>query len=314
VLLDILKVRVNGVTFHNKEPRIDSEFVEIALNLIADNLIKRDPAEWRAWIALHRLSIWEWHGKSKRLSHSFDKLENALDQLFEMTEQRSYSISRGWELVGILARAVETSQLEDEIKRILNILGKMPDNLFDDRRFHNRFISSIGQKSMERLIRIAMASNEVHLRGFLKSFPLLVESRRMLSNRPEIEILRLNFDSNRIISILDTAENFVREGAILLLAHNSTISFEDTKRLLELSKKDARLFDDSWAELIRGTVRDFDTQEAFDFLESILSSGDKYPKAIKYAALEKYQRIARSSTIDIKEHEQDLGLPFQNNM
>lgn len=313
VLLDMLKARLHGITFRNKEPRLDIEFVAIALNVIADNLITKDPAEWRAWITLDRLTTWKWYGKQKHSDRS-NELEKALAHLCEIIELRSDSISGRWELVGILQRAAETDQLEETIKKLLNILGKMPDRFSFHYIFGGRFIGMPDQKYMERLLEIAMASNDRCLRGFLKSFPLFVENMHMLSNRPDIEITSFSFDSSRIISILDSSEGLVREGAILLLAHNNSISFEDTKRLLELSKKDSRPIDHSWGELIRGTVRDSDTQEAIDFLEGILSAGDKYPKAVKYAALEKYQRIARSSTIDIKEQEQDLGLPFQNNM
>lgn len=65
------------------------------------------------------------------------------------------------------------------------------------------------------------------------------------------------------------------------------------------------------SELIEGTVHT-DDSEAIAFLEDIISSDSAYSRAVKYAALGKYEDIARSSTIDILLQELRLGLPFQD--
>jgi outer membrane lipopolysaccharide assembly protein LptE/RlpB len=63
--------------------------------------------------------------------------------------------------------------------------------------------------------------------------------------------------------------------------------------------------------LIQSCVEAKDTQEAVSFLEDLLSPATKLPRSIKHAARAAYQKIARTTTVDIIEQEENLGLPFQ---
>jgi ribosomal protein L12E/L44/L45/RPP1/RPP2 len=83
------------------------------------------------------------------------------------------------------------------------------------------------------------------------------------------------------------------------------------RSLLELSKDEVDP-GRAWPLLVQSRVEGQDTDEAISFLEDLLSPATKIARPIKHAARAAYQKAARTTTVDIKEQEENLGLPFQS--
>lgn len=304
-----LIVRLGIARLPKEELCLGSELVTKGINMIAKMLQQKGPEEWRAWTTLSRLSFWKWSISSHRNGAA---LKRALTLLCENLERTIDCTPGRWEIGGFISRIVDTDGLEYNVIRLLGVLDRMPEGRLCDRTYRAPFFGPSNPSIIKSLLKIAMGSGDPAFRGFLKWFRLFIFNMAKLPPTHRVKIPRMQFDTNRVFPMLEEAEGILREGILLLLAYHDSTSFEDTRRLLEFSISDRKPIDRAWAELINRTVRDSDTQEAIDFLESILSSGAKYPKAVKYAALEKYEGAARTTTIDIRAQEQDLGLPFQD--
>ena len=122
---------------------------------------------------------------------------------------------------------------------------------------------------------------------------------------------KLRVDKSRLIEIAEKEHGDALFGALTLLAHSGSLTYSEAQGLLKPKISEWEM-QECWSELIEGTVRSSDDSEAISFLEEIVSSASTYPKAIRYAALAKYEKVARSSTIDILKQESRLGLPFQD--
>ncbi len=102
--------------------------------------------------------------------------------------------------------------------------------------------------------------------------------------------------------LVETREGDTRGGAALILANTLAVTYEEAKQLLRYAGDEAEV-PNCWLEFIEGTVKDADDSEAIAFLEELLSAASTYSKVVKYAALSKYEQVARSSTIDIVQQE-----------
>ncbi len=311
--LDVLRayLRMVGYQLSESNPKLDLEFVAESTYAIANLIQQRDDNEWRAWPALARLTWCKWSGSNPLFSGSARGLENALSFLCTTLEERVDSLPGRWEVGGLLARSAEAG-LDDVTRRLLNIVYRMPDGTLCARMSRGQYFRSLDANTIHRVFEVSLDSGDSGLRGFLKWFCVLVSEYQAEPGSPDSEIPPLHFDVDRVWPIIEGTDGSVRQGAILLLAHSGLMTFEKTRQFLEHSTMDSKPLDRAWAGLIKGTVRDFDSQEAIDFLENILSAGSKYPKAVKYAALEKYPRIIKTTLINIKQQEVALGLPLQD--
>lgn len=302
-----LILKLSNIPIHRAHYLVDQKLVAKVIEKITEFLQKKSIDEWRAWAALSRVTSISW--SEKNVFQRSDELHNALALLCQTLEKRIDIDSGRWEIGGLLPRSAEVEEW-DIVRRILGILNRMPEGGLSDRtRLGILHFIKIDPLVIDRILEIGMGSGEAEFCGFLKWYALYKSAE---DYGPEKETHTIKFDADRAILIAESVRGCVREGALLLLGQSGSMSFEQTKRLLELSISDHKPVDRSWAALIKGTVKDSDTQEAIEFLEGILTRVAKYPKAVKYAALEKYQHIARSTTVDISEQEAELGLPFQD--
>ncbi|MGA2467729.1 MAG: hypothetical protein ABSH06_25705 [Thermodesulfobacteriota bacterium] len=307
--LDILRLvlRLSNIPTYRTRYALDQKFVAKVIDKITKLLQKQGIDEWRAWAALSSLTSISW--SKRNLFQRSDELHNNLALLCQTLDKRIDIDSGRWEIGGLLSRSAELEEW-DTVRRILGILNRMSEvGLSERTRLDILHSIKIDQLLIDRILEIGVGSGEAEFCGFLKWYALY---KSVEEYSPERETYTIKFDTDKVILIAERVRNYVREGALLLLGQSGAMSFEQTKRLLELSISDHKPVDRAWAALIKGTVKESDTQEAVDFLESILSKAARYPKAIKYAALEKYQQIARSTTVDISEQEAELGLPFQD--
>lgn len=297
---------------HQHQQDLNADFAASGLTVISEIIRRHAADEWRAWATLSRITSFKWFGKSGTLIRRAQNLESALSRLCEVLEERKDSTRGHWAICQLVARTAEISKTTENVERLLAIIGDTPDR-WADRRHRDAYPRASNIRSADAVLKIAKASNEIVFRGFLKWFAFAAgRTHPGFEEFTEIGPF-LQFDLARVCSVLENgAQGSIREGAILLLAYSRAMSFEDATRLLNLSAIDSKPLDRAWAELVKGTVRDLDTQESIDFLEGVVSAGSRYPKAVKYAALDKYQRIARGTTINIQEQEQDLGLPLQS--
>lgn len=298
-------------TTYEREPQINLKFVSRTLNVIFDILTNVPVEEWRARAALSRLTSIPWRLTRRRSSEEIKELEKSLLKICETLDSKLNNIYKRRELGELLARIAEIPVSEHILTKMLEIFSKMHEGCFSERMSRGFYPWHLSQQGIERLFNISVASSSGHvLHGFSKWYASLMSIIQEFRH-PGLDIPRLKLDKDRFINIVQNTKDSTHEGVLLLLAHSGLMSFEDTLRLIDFSKEAKKPVDRSWAVLIKGTIRNSDSKEAIIFLEHILSK-TKSPNAVKYAALEEYERIAKSSTIDIREQEIHLGLPLQD--
>jgi hypothetical protein len=146
------------------------------------------------------------------------------------------------------------------------------------------------------------------LLGYLRWFAACSLYYRSPSGASSIDVPAMKTDD--LAELVLTTRGSTREGAILLLKGSRDMDFGCLRSLLERSR-DADDTGRAWAQLLQSRVEGQDSEEVVVFLEEVLSPASRFPRPIKHAARAAYQKMARTSTVDIKDQEVNLGLPFQ---
>jgi hypothetical protein len=282
--------------------QLDIEFIISVLGGISDVLDQSDYKEWRSWNALFRLSIFEWSNANPYLAKSLNSLFSVLEIKKELSE--GYLA-----LSALLVRCAEITGLEDFVLRILYLFNRASDNQRIIERIPTILKSNMTQ-AIGRIIETAFASNDIALCGFLKWFSLFYASLPKDNNN--IDLSGISFDNERIKHLIGGHEGRIREGALLLLAMNGSMTYNDCNQLLRSSKIGYDQFDDAWGELVKRAIKDPQSKDAIDFYENILSESTKYPKAVIFFVQKEYEQSATERINDIGDLEEELGLPFQD--
>ena len=299
----LIRGEINSLAIDFKaELRLDVEFIISVLGRISDILNRNDYKEWRGWNALLRLSIFEW-------SNINSCLVNSLNSLFIVLEKREEQSEGYLALSALLLRCTEIPGLENFVLRILYLLNRLNDS----QRIIEKIPSTLKNTmlhALNKLIKVAFASSDIALYGFLKWFSLFVTS--LPKDENYIEISMISFDNERLRCVIESNEGRIREGAILLLAMSGSITYGDFNHLIKSSKTDYKIFDDGWADLVKRSIKDPHSNDAIKFYEDILTESTKYPKVVIYSILREYEQYASNNVKDISDLEEELGLPFQD--
>lgn len=309
-----LAIRLGVLPLHERELYFSSDFVTSTVNFAARSLRQTANEEWRIWAMLQRLTSLRWVDKPRNSSRGQVKLERSLARLCESLEDKISSLFVHWQVFGLIGRAAELNvdSMEDNLGRLLCLLFRMPN---DPLLWYKGYGSlgmerDLGPEIVGTLLAVATRSGDLAFRGFLRWLAMSnYPSRMMLGER----ILPLQFDVDRAISVLKETDSIACRGASLLLSQSDSTSLDQAKQILEYSKTDrGESASISWGSILRSAAKELDDQEVTSFLESVFSARSNYPSRVKYSTLSIYEEIARSTTIDITEQEQDLGLPLQD--
>lgn len=255
-------------------------------------------SDWQAWAALARLSEIRWGAPRGRRRPFL----GALDRLCSAMESRVESLAGRWEICGLVLRCAELGKCQDAITRLLDLLARIPEGRLWDRESH---LPQLGGLDPGVVVRVGTIAKSQH--GALCGFSRLVALTSPALRRERGERLpKLAVDKVRLLSILKENRGLTAEGALLLLAQGEVLSVREVAELVQSSKGAPRPLDRGYAELV--SLANVDSAEGVGFLEAVLA-GDDHPKAVKYAALDRYRQVVRGTVGDIKGREQELGLP-----
>jgi hypothetical protein len=290
-----LAVSVGDIYF-TTEPHFKLTIVRKLLDAIASLITKEDSG---AWSALLKLSSLKWSGEvDTKILLSLKKLCIALE--------KSPSPIPGSPASTLVARIAGLPGTDRYLLWLLRILQRMEDRHGSS----DRLWQDVRKSAITRIIRTA--NDDDSMAGLARWFTRLDTSMQSRTSHAMVEMPKvLRIDKQQMMRLAEQGQGDLRSGAVLILANSRTLTYEQAKLLLSLQSDEWEMYN-CWAELIEGTVQSSDDSEAIGFLEEIVSSASIYPKAARYAALAKYEQVARSSTIDILRQETRLGLPFQD--
>ena len=294
-----------GSTVPLRRQSLPQPFVIQVLAVVVD-LLKEDNSrtQWRPWAALKRLTSFGWDSGRPKLFRGNDKLNRVVMDLCEVLENKT--IAGRWELGSLLINLATIEGQEANVVRVMRIIGRMGEGKYSDRS--SRFGSglSLQKGTMHRLSRVAAKADEEAFSGFLRWFAVVSASRVAL--HPDSEsFIYLRANPDRTMAVLHHAKGSLREGAIRMLANQSFHNDEQILGILDYSRGDTKPIDRAWADFVKNTIADSNTS----LLETILADHKGYPNGVRYAAMEKYQRLTAATNIADQEHL--LGLPFQDN-
>ncbi|MGA9040465.1 MAG: hypothetical protein WB421_08015 [Terriglobales bacterium] len=285
-----------GQFFWSKDPHLLVKTIPPALNLVI-NVLESGDAE--GWSALQRLAAFKWSGEVNR------GLLQSLRNLC-ITLEKMPGVILALPLATFIAKVAEIKGTERYVVWMMKILRKAADGA--DREAPRR-LREIRKTTITRMAKLA--TDRDSLAGFARWLAWLDTSLQPRNAGDfMVELPRLRMDKKRARDLVDAESGDIKTGAVLILANTLATTYDEAKQLLRLADDDVA--QSCWAELIEGTVKDVDDSNAIDFLEEIVSVASSYPKVVKYAALNKYEQVARSSTIDILQQEAQLGLPLQD--
>lgn len=276
--------------------RLPQPFVVQVLAKVAD-LVKQDDSrtQWRPWAALKRLTSSEWDSAGS----GGNNLIRVVTDLCEVLESKETIVGR-WELGGLLLRLTWIEGQERNLVRLMRIIANMGEGKYLDRTSRFGFYGGVRKDTVVRLSEIAAKADDEAFYGLLRCFAVITSASHTNSQ----QFTGLKVDLDRTLALLPHSRASLREGAIRMLAR-SNHSSQQTLRILDFSRRDTKPIDRAWSEFVKNTSSD-----NASLLENILDDLKGYPNAVRYAAMEKYQRMGGAT--NIADQEQLLGLPFQD--
>lgn len=294
VILLRLGVRTGECVFYT-EPKFTVSTISMLLDIIASAVVKDDPAAWRT---LEKLSF-KWHGEVDQ------KMQLSLRKLCISLEKYPSPLPAP-PLVGLVTCIAALPGTDRYLLWLLRIMKRMEEPAGDT---PHRFWQDVRKSVITRLVKTA--NDEASLVGLAKWFSWLNASLQPGAPHTAVDMPKLRIEKSGLLKLAETEQGDARSGALTILAHTASLTYSEAQSLLKSNASEWEMHE-CWSDLIEGTVRNSDDSEAIGFLEEIVSSASIYPKVVRYAALAKYEKVARSSTIDILKQESRLGLPFQD--
>ena len=310
--VDLLRVSVRILVPEGAVPdgKIPISFVAHSLVIISAIIRSDEDRLWRAWSALGRLVALKWNKQPWAMLKRMIDLEKGVEGLCSALSEKTGLVNGGE--VGCLAlRLTEMKGFDQLVASLLKIISTWNGLQPIERTSRSYLRSALEIVDIDNLAKFALSSaDEGVIEGFLKWFALVYE---IIYDEPPYKkapprVIEIN--SHSLLHRVRISAGDVRRGALLLLAQSRHVSLGDLKSILDASVNDKGRVEYAWATLLRSAASNADGQEVIDVLELIISSGDRYPKMLRYAALDRYQRTARGANIVGRETE--LGLPFQD--
>ena len=292
------RVVLGGGKWVRRRESIEPEFFESFMQIVIDVLRAPDEGEWRALAALERVCHFGWP--------EGDRDSGVIDELGGVLEARVSPLVGRWELCSVVTEVARSRFLRALAPRFLRVLSEMTEGTAS-----GRYSVSVNPNAVAKasafLAEIALALEKPVLRGYLRWFAVCFSS---YAPRDQAGMEMPNISTEVLTEFVRCTQGSIREGAILLMKGKRTMDLTCLRGLLEHSRDEGNT-GRAWAYLLQSRVEGQDSEEVATFLEEILSPATRLPRPVKHAARAAYQKMARTTTVDIKEQEQHLGLPFQ---
>jgi hypothetical protein len=271
-----------------------------ALEVVSDILTTQPLQEWRSYMILRKLLVYEWsHIRTRERKN----MAISLDKIIESLDKGEFILTK-IELTRLLPRIANLQSFDPQMKSCLTLLSTMPETILTK----IRPIDEISTMRLERLLDESIKLGGDTLTGLLKWFNIYYSRRRKVY-KAEFKIPALRFNKRLLASQSKHFEGNAIDGLLLLMSTHKSLSLSDLGNMIDIYGKRESISYRAWEGIVSKSIQK-KNKETRNFLEAAIRHKPKYTDILISILLEPYEKMLPASD-KIDSLKDELGLPFQ---